>query len=177
MTTETITIYMPLLNEGTDVWRPVTTERLRHNNTFRIVGPQSAGEEWAFAAGRVVAGEPHRFDDGTHGIAAAALPLIARRGVHHCAPLHLMRHGGPDGGSAWGGIEAAVEHLRWRAVAQAPTRCSVEPVSQCLQAVSRQATARPLSASQLASSYVTCGRVRMWYIRHLGMWSHSGRLP
>lgn len=73
MTTETITIYMPLLNEGTNVWRPVTAERLRHNNTFRIAGPQSAGEEWAFAAGTVVAGEPHRFDDGTHGIAAAAL--------------------------------------------------------------------------------------------------------
>ena len=73
MTTETITIYMPLLNEGTDTWRPVTAERLRHNNTFRIVGPQSAEEEWAFAAGTVVAGEPRRFADGTHGIAAAAL--------------------------------------------------------------------------------------------------------
>ncbi len=70
---------MPLLNEGIDVWRPVTAKRLTHN-TFWVVGPQLANEEWAFAAGTVVAGEPRRFADGTRGIAAVALDSPAGGG-------------------------------------------------------------------------------------------------
>ncbi len=73
---------------------------------------------------------------------SAALERAARQ---LAAELHfpsLMRHGGTGGGSAWSGIEAPVEHLSRRPVAQAPARGGVELVSQHLQAVSRQAISR-----------------------------------
>ena len=47
------TIYMPLLNEGTDVWRPVEATPLT-SDTYRVEGEMPDDEEWAFAPGRVV---------------------------------------------------------------------------------------------------------------------------
>lgn len=41
------TIYMPMLDEGTPVWRPVDAERLP-DGTFLILGPMPEDEEWAF---------------------------------------------------------------------------------------------------------------------------------
>jgi len=48
-------IYVSLLNEGTDVWRPVTAEQLR-DDVYRIIGeaPDSDDEEWEFAPGDIV---------------------------------------------------------------------------------------------------------------------------
>jgi hypothetical protein len=48
-----VTIYMPLLDEGTDVWRPVEATRLT-DDTYRIEGVMDENEEWAFAPGSVV---------------------------------------------------------------------------------------------------------------------------
>ena len=48
-----MTIYMPLLNEGTDVWRTVTAVELG-SRRFRVVSPIPEGEEWAFTSGSTV---------------------------------------------------------------------------------------------------------------------------
>jgi len=47
----TAIIYMPLLNEGLDVWRPVNAERLT-DDTYRVLGEMPADEEWAGSAVR-----------------------------------------------------------------------------------------------------------------------------
>lgn len=47
------TIYMPLLNEGTDVWRPVKAEELG-DGCYRVAGSQCDEEEWAFPTGAIV---------------------------------------------------------------------------------------------------------------------------
>ena len=62
------TIYIPLLNEGTTVWRPVAAEPLP-DGTFRIVAEMPDDEEWAFKPGEVVAVTLHTISDGTTGLA------------------------------------------------------------------------------------------------------------
>lgn len=47
------TIYMPLLNEGVDVWRPVEATPMWWD-TYRVEREMPDGEEWAFAPGHVV---------------------------------------------------------------------------------------------------------------------------
>jgi len=73
MTRETrATIYMPLRNEGTEVWRPVQAERC-DDGSYRVLGPVPSGEEWVFSPGSVVRCEPHSFQDGKNGLVAAYL--------------------------------------------------------------------------------------------------------
>ena len=64
-----VTIYMPLLNEGTDVWRPV---RARHvsDDLYCIEQEAVDDEEWAFAPGSTVICERKTFTDGYQGLAA-----------------------------------------------------------------------------------------------------------
>jgi hypothetical protein len=66
------TIHIPLLNEGTTVWRPAEAEQLS-NGTFRILGPIPEGEEWAFVPGDTVVVKHHVFSDGTNGLIADRL--------------------------------------------------------------------------------------------------------
>lgn len=47
------TIYMPLLNEGTVVWRPVVAMALGRGR-YKIIHAPSDEEEWAFASGTTV---------------------------------------------------------------------------------------------------------------------------
>ena len=47
------TIYIPLLNEGTDVWRPVEAEQVG-GDQYRIVGQRPADENWPFAQNQIV---------------------------------------------------------------------------------------------------------------------------
>jgi hypothetical protein len=47
------TIYMPLLDEGTAVWRPIVATNLGHGR-YKITGEASDGEEWEFATGTTV---------------------------------------------------------------------------------------------------------------------------
>lgn len=56
------TIYMPLLNKGTDVWRPVEAEELG-NGRYRGTGLPPGEEEWALptAAIVVIDAPPDRF--------------------------------------------------------------------------------------------------------------------
>ena len=46
-------IYVPLLDEGTDVWRPVAAEHIK-DDIYRIVGEIPADERWQFVPGQVV---------------------------------------------------------------------------------------------------------------------------
>jgi hypothetical protein len=66
-------IYVPLVDEGVDVWRPVIAEVVG-DQTFRIVGENISpdDEHWAFATGEVVRCEDHRFQDGSSGLVAVA---------------------------------------------------------------------------------------------------------
>ena len=61
------TIYMPLLNEGTEAWAPVTAERCSID-TFLVRGPVPEGQLWRFGPDCVVAVEPKTFADGTTGL-------------------------------------------------------------------------------------------------------------
>ena len=69
------TIYVYLLNEGTDVWRPVDAEELS-SNKFRIVSRNSDhdDEQWQFNAGDVVIAELRTLAGGPCLVAVAAEP-------------------------------------------------------------------------------------------------------
>jgi hypothetical protein len=47
------TVYVALLDEGTDVWRPVDAEEVRPG-LFRLLGPVPEGERWQFQPGDIV---------------------------------------------------------------------------------------------------------------------------
>ena len=66
-----MTIYVQLLNEGTDVWRPVEATQLS-DNTYSIEGTVPGGEEWAFAPGSVVRCVSKTFSTGATGLAAVS---------------------------------------------------------------------------------------------------------
>jgi hypothetical protein len=65
------TIFMPLLNEGTEVWRPVEAIPMA-DDTYRVEGEMDEDEEWAFAPGSIVRGEVKRFHEG-EGLTAVSL--------------------------------------------------------------------------------------------------------
>jgi hypothetical protein len=50
-----IEIYLQLFDEGTDVWRPFTAEKL-NDNLFRIlsINPDSGVDKWQFSSGDIV---------------------------------------------------------------------------------------------------------------------------
>ena len=60
------TIYVALLDEGTDVWRPVEAEELR-DGLFRIFSENSMpdDERWEFPQGAIVRCERRRLSEGT----------------------------------------------------------------------------------------------------------------
>ena len=56
------TIYVALLDEGVDVWRPVEAERLA-SGLFRILSEREDPDEiWEFFSGSIVKCESRRFD-------------------------------------------------------------------------------------------------------------------
>ena len=60
------TIWMPLDDEGTDVWAPVPAENLG-DGRFRIIGPMPDHETWRFIPGSIVTVRSRRFSDGSEG--------------------------------------------------------------------------------------------------------------
>jgi hypothetical protein len=60
---ELCTVYVYLLDEGVDVWRPVTAERLSPE-LFRLSGPVPERESWQFQPGEVVRCEERRLSGG-----------------------------------------------------------------------------------------------------------------
>ena len=66
------TVYMPLLQEGTDVWSPVKAE-VHPGGRYRIVGPMPQDEQWSFAPGSFVLCEPKTLSDGGQVIVASSI--------------------------------------------------------------------------------------------------------
>ena len=61
------TVYVKLLDEGVDVWRPVTAEVLR-DGTYRLEpteGYDPEDEQWEFLPGSVVRCEVRRLSGGS----------------------------------------------------------------------------------------------------------------
>jgi hypothetical protein len=65
------TIYVELLDEGVDVWRPVTATPEREG-VYRLPDEPPVDEAWAFAPGSLVRCEHRAFADGA-GLVAVAL--------------------------------------------------------------------------------------------------------
>jgi hypothetical protein len=66
-----VMIYMPLLNEGTAVWRPVQARRIA-DDRYQILGSIPDDETWAFQPGSVVLCESKIFYDGKEGLVPIA---------------------------------------------------------------------------------------------------------
>ena len=64
------TVYVYLLDEGTDVWRPVSAEWLG-DSIYRIVSgpPAPEDEKWEFAPGEIVRCRHQKLAGGRHLIA------------------------------------------------------------------------------------------------------------
>jgi hypothetical protein len=67
-----VTIYVALLYEAVDVWRPVDSEEIVPGR-FRLGGSVPEGEIWQFRPGDVVECETRAFHDGVVGLVAIRL--------------------------------------------------------------------------------------------------------
>lgn len=69
---EPVPIFVALVDEGVDVWRPVQARPLSRG-LFRIVGVEAdvSDERWQFPTGAIVRCVQKRFGDGTIGMTAA----------------------------------------------------------------------------------------------------------
>jgi hypothetical protein len=67
-----VEIYMPLLAEGTDCWRPVAAKQCEDGG-FEILGTMPAGEVWQFAPGKRVRCRLRRFAGGSTALVASEL--------------------------------------------------------------------------------------------------------
>jgi hypothetical protein len=65
----TETIFVALLDEGTDVWRPVQAE-LVEGSLYRIIGPAPEDELWEFTPGSLVRCREKVFSGGERGLVA-----------------------------------------------------------------------------------------------------------
>lgn len=63
-------LLMPLMNYGTDVWRPVSVKPI-DDGTHQILGPMPDGEQWAFAPGSIVASHVSCLKDEEQAVAAS----------------------------------------------------------------------------------------------------------
>jgi hypothetical protein len=61
------TIYVPLLDGGTILWRPVLAERSLEG-TYCILGEMPDDEAWAYRPGDHVVVREHIFSDGISGL-------------------------------------------------------------------------------------------------------------
>jgi hypothetical protein len=71
---QTTRIFVPLLNEGTDCWRPVNAKE-HSEGVFEVLGIIPAGEEWQFSPGERVRCRAKIFADGS--TAPVAFELVA----------------------------------------------------------------------------------------------------
>jgi hypothetical protein len=69
---QTSKIFVRLLNDGTECWRPVSAKETDHG-VFEILGIMPVGEDWQFAPGTRVRCQPKRFADGSTAQIAFAL--------------------------------------------------------------------------------------------------------
>jgi len=62
-------VFVALLGEGTQVWRPVDSRKVSPN-VFEILGPVPVGEEWEFQPGQIVECALNKFLQGDMGFIA-----------------------------------------------------------------------------------------------------------
>ena len=67
-------IFISLLNEGTDCWRPANAKE-HGEGVFEILGIIPAGEEWQFAPGMRVRCQTKQFADGSTALVAYELAV------------------------------------------------------------------------------------------------------
>jgi hypothetical protein len=68
----TITIFIALLEEGTEVWRPTQAESIS-GDLYRIIGQIQDDEVWEFPPGSVVRCKEKIFSNGERGLVAYEL--------------------------------------------------------------------------------------------------------
>lgn len=66
---QTETIYMYLLDEGVDVWRPVQAEKFGPE-LYRVLGPVPEEEVWQFPPGSIVRVQIKRLENSDYPVAA-----------------------------------------------------------------------------------------------------------
>jgi hypothetical protein len=66
-------IYVPLLEEGAQVWRPVHADHVSEDVYEITVEQEPKGERWAFPPRSVVRCRRQVFDDGASGLVAFEL--------------------------------------------------------------------------------------------------------
>jgi hypothetical protein len=67
-----IVLLMPMLNDGTEVWRPVTVKTL-DDGTYQILGPMPDDEQWNFAPGSIGTSQLRTFAKGEEQPVASPL--------------------------------------------------------------------------------------------------------
>jgi hypothetical protein len=70
--TDTTTVYIELLNEGTRCWRPVPAEPLG-DGRYRLMGEQPDDETWPFSVGDIVRCESRELSSGATLVATERL--------------------------------------------------------------------------------------------------------
>jgi hypothetical protein len=70
---QTTTVYVALLDEGVDVWRPVSAERIGED-VYRLIGeaPDPEIEKWEFPPGELVHCRQQRLSEGEFLVAYEA---------------------------------------------------------------------------------------------------------
>ena len=66
-----VIVYVALLDEGVDVWRPAAAEHI-DADWYRLVGSQPDGESWEFRTGQIVRCEARRVSGELVLVAVAA---------------------------------------------------------------------------------------------------------
>ncbi len=65
-----VEIFVQLLNEGTEVWRPVKAESL-DNGLYKIISANKSDETWEFNSGETVKCSTKAFAEGNSGLVAS----------------------------------------------------------------------------------------------------------
>jgi hypothetical protein len=68
---EPVKIFVKLLDEGTEVWRPTNAAPLE-DEVFEVLGIEPPGETWEFPPGSLVRCEAKQFADGSSGLVATS---------------------------------------------------------------------------------------------------------
>jgi hypothetical protein len=67
-------IFVKLLDEGTDCWRPVNAGPIG-GGVFEVLGIVPSGEKWEFAPGTLVRCQQKQFANGSSGLIAIELAV------------------------------------------------------------------------------------------------------
>ena len=87
-----VVVFVRLLHEGTDVWRPVKATQVS-DGLYQLTGKQESEDRWEFGPGSLVRCALKTFSDGASGLVArgsqkvtpsAELQFPGRWGEHLC---------------------------------------------------------------------------------------------